>query len=96
MSVSRAFCSDSGQILVMEYCLVPGSTGTAQASDPGNYTGTMMLMAWMMVALVLYFMRPNALRRRTDGKGDHDRGVSATLISSYRSVKIDNRLNNKL
>ncbi|GAV09174.1 hypothetical protein RvY_18762 [Ramazzottius varieornatus] len=53
---------------------LPEAAGSQPTSEPGNYTGTMMLMAWMMLALVMYFMRPNALRRRTDGKGDHDRG----------------------
>ncbi|OWA53483.1 hypothetical protein BV898_17910 [Hypsibius exemplaris] len=55
---------------------VPGQPGATQNGDPGNYTGAMLMMAWMMVALVLYFMRPAALRRtneKSGGGGDRDR-----------------------
>ncbi|XP_055334457.1 small integral membrane protein 14-like [Paramacrobiotus metropolitanus] len=51
----------------------PGSRDSTQASDPSNYTGILLMFTWLMIALVLYFMRPAAMRRGDQGKGNNDR-----------------------
>jgi len=48
----------------------PGLSGPRQATDSTNYMGVMFMFAWLIVALILYFMRPAALRRGNNGKGN--------------------------
>lgn len=62
--------------------LAPGTAGSTQQNDPGSYTGVLLMFTWMIVALVLYYMRPAALRRGENGKGSNDRDVSGLITQS--------------
>merc|ERR1712055_1133529 len=47
---SQSYCTDNE-------CLQDGLPG---AGEPGNFM--MMMMGWMMMALIMYFMRPQSMR----------------------------------
>jgi len=58
---SQSYCTDNE-------CLQDGlpGPGEGQASDPSSFM--MMTMAWMVMALIMYLMRPQSMRNNGDGK----------------------------
>merc|ERR1712226_662871 len=51
---SQSYCTDNE-------CLQDGLPGPGEgAGEPGNFM--MMMMGWMMMALIMYFMRPQSMR----------------------------------
>lgn len=58
---SQAYCTDTE-------CLedVPGALGPQR--DGGDNSLVMMMMCWVVLALVLYLLRPGSMRDRGDSK----------------------------
>eukprot|EP00092_Neocalanus_flemingeri_P034994 GFUD01038078.1.p1 GENE.GFUD01038078.1~~GFUD01038078.1.p1 ORF type:complete len:108 (+),score=25.16 GFUD01038078.1:182-505(+) len=60
---SQSYCTDNE-------CLQDGLPGPGEgnvAADPGNFM--MMMMGWMMMAMLMYFMRPQSMRNNSlEGK----------------------------
>lgn len=62
----------------------PGE-GAGGAGEPGSFM--MMAMAWMVMAMMMYFMRPNSLRGEPQGKpqgpprGDQDQDQDPPAVS---------------
>jgi len=60
---SQSYCTD-------EECLQDGLPGPGEgtaAGDPGNFM--MMMVGWMMMAMIMYFMRPQSMRNNSlEGK----------------------------
>jgi hypothetical protein len=65
---SQSDCTDSEC-----FTETPGTTGSSQQNDPSNYTAILLMFSWLMAALLLYFMRPKALRQKDNGKANNDR-----------------------
>jgi hypothetical protein len=56
-------------------CYVAGGAG-----EPGSFM--MMAMAWMVMAMMMYFMRPNSLRGEPQGKPQgEDKPTTPNLLS---------------
>jgi len=60
---SQSTCTDNE-------CFTDGLPGPNAAGGDGDPSGgfMMMAMAWMVMAMMMYFMRPNSLRGEPQGK----------------------------